>query len=104
VASPFQPIKAQATTGRPVKGLTQMPSLGGAASPMPQMPKIGSGPHVSMSGQASKGFAQPTPNKIGGAFTHETRGGAAPVGATQGIDTHNTVPHISAHPGKGMTP
>jgi hypothetical protein len=101
MASPFQPLKAQATTGRPVKGLTQMPALGGAISPMQSMPKVGTPPRGSM---GAKSFAEPTPNKMGGAFTHETRGGAAPVGATQGVAGHNTVPHISMHGAAKVTP
>lgn len=100
MASPFQPLKAQATTGRPVKGLTQMPALGGSASPMETYPSKGaSGPKPSMSGAGvGKSMASPTMNKMAGAFTHETRGGGAPVGETQGIHSHNVVPHISSHP------
>jgi hypothetical protein len=104
MSSPFQPLKAQATTGRPVRGLTTMPAIG-AVEPVPQMPKVAAAPHPSMSGSgAGKGFGVPTANKMEGAFTHETRGGTAPVAATQGVNSHNTIPHISMHPSKGMTP
>jgi hypothetical protein len=100
MASPFQPLKAQATTGRPVKGLTQMPALGGASSPMQTIPSKGaSGPKPSMNGSGQgKSFAQPTPNKAQGSYTHEQRGGSAPVGMTPGITGHNSVPHIGMHP------
>jgi hypothetical protein len=97
MASPFQPLKAQATTGRPVKGLTSMPNLG-SGLPMQQPSKGASGPKPSMNGAAIKTMAQPTANKQAGAFTHEQRGGSAPSGATPGIVGHNTVPHIRMHP------
>lgn len=94
MSSPFQPLKAQATTGRPVKGLTAMPGLG-SGEPLQHISKntsprpVGSNP--------AKSFAQPTQNKSGGAYTHETRGGAAPSAVTQGIQSHNIVPHIRMH-------
>lgn len=95
MASPFQPLKAQATTGRPVKGLTVMPSLR-AVEPVPAMPKAGTARPAGSN--PAKSFTQPTPNKSGGAFTHEQRGGTAPAAMTQGIQSHNVVPHIKMHP------
>lgn len=97
MASPFQPLKAQATTGRPVKGLTTMPSLG-AVEPLPSMPKASTARPAGSNPQ--KSFTQPTPNKSGGAYTHETRGGTGAGGVSQGIQSHNTIPHLSMHPGK----
>jgi hypothetical protein len=91
MASPFQPLKAQATTGRPVKGLTTIPTLG-SIEPTPQLAKSG-GPRPPAPG-VSKSFAQPTPNKSAGSFTHEQRGGVAPSAVTQGIHSHDIVPHI----------
>lgn len=107
MAAPFHPTVAAAATGRPVAGMTKMPSLGGPASPLQ---KYGVGdqpngnPHVNT---GPKAFAQPMQQytdstKI--AQTHETRGGHAgvPGATTQGINTHNTVPHINMHPIGGM--
>jgi hypothetical protein len=102
MASPFQPTKAQATTGRPVKGIVSMPQLGAGLPMQSKPPSSGTGPKPA--GAPAKSFASPTPNKMAGAFTHEQRGGAAPVAATQGINTHSNVPHVSMHPSKGQLP
>jgi hypothetical protein len=97
MSSPFQPLKAQATTGRPVKGLTSMPSMN-AVEPAQTMTKAAGLPHPSMNKGNGQAFGTMTANKVAGAFTHETRGGSAPVGETQGIHMHDTVPHIKMHP------
>lgn len=87
MASPFKPIQAQSTTGRPVTALTAMPSLGGKASPLPvegvMSPARGAG--ATHGASAPKTFSQPSSGRSN--FTqHEQRTGP--------------VAHISMKPGK----
>lgn len=85
MASPFKPIQAQATTGRPVTALTQTPSLGGKVSPLPvegvmSAPKGAGATHTAVS---PKTFTQPS--AINSNFNqHEQRTGP--------------IPHVSMNP------